>query len=41
MLDPPRSPSAPVAVQHPGLVGPDQLRAVLHRHLDTLAAPTP
>ncbi|MER7771425.1 TetR family transcriptional regulator C-terminal domain-containing protein [Kitasatospora sp. NPDC096140] len=27
------------AVQHPDLVGPDELRAVLHRHLDTLAAP--
>ncbi|MEE1782137.1 TetR family transcriptional regulator C-terminal domain-containing protein [Streptomyces sp. SP17BM10] len=29
------------AVQHPDLVGPDELRAVLHRHLDTLAAPRP
>ncbi|MFE4519069.1 TetR/AcrR family transcriptional regulator [Kitasatospora sp. NPDC056783] len=29
------------AVHHPDLVGPDELRAVLHRHLDTLAAPTP
>ncbi|MEV7184285.1 TetR family transcriptional regulator C-terminal domain-containing protein [Kitasatospora sp. NPDC093102] len=28
------------AVQHPDLVGPDELRAVLRRHLDTLAAPT-
>ncbi|MGW3072060.1 TetR/AcrR family transcriptional regulator [Kitasatospora sp. NPDC001132] len=28
------------AVQHPDLVGPDDLRAVLRRHLDTLAAPT-
>ncbi|MFD8750813.1 TetR/AcrR family transcriptional regulator [Kitasatospora sp. NPDC059577] len=27
------------AVQHPDLVGPDELRTVLHRHLDTLAAP--
>ncbi|MFE4358376.1 MULTISPECIES: TetR/AcrR family transcriptional regulator [unclassified Kitasatospora] len=27
------------AVQHPDLVGPDELRAVLRRHLDTLAAP--
>ncbi|MFJ6379589.1 TetR family transcriptional regulator C-terminal domain-containing protein [Kitasatospora sp. NPDC092039] len=26
------------AVQHPGLVGPDELRAALRRHLDTLAA---
>ncbi len=25
------------AVQHPDLVGPDELRAVLRRHLDTLA----
>lgn len=25
------------AVQHPDLVGPDGLRAVLRRHLDTLA----
>ncbi|WP_316519839.1 TetR/AcrR family transcriptional regulator [Kitasatospora brasiliensis] len=28
------------AVHHPELVGPDELRAVLRRHLDTLAAPT-
>ncbi|MFE6052327.1 TetR/AcrR family transcriptional regulator [Kitasatospora sp. NPDC056446] len=28
------------AVQHPDLVGPDELRAVLRRHLDTLT-PTP
>ncbi|GAB7185562.1 DNA-binding transcriptional regulator YbjK [Kitasatospora sp. Ki12] len=28
------------AVQHPALVGPDELRAVLRRHLDTLAAPS-
>ncbi|MFE4970874.1 TetR/AcrR family transcriptional regulator [Kitasatospora sp. NPDC056651] len=28
------------AVQHPDLVGPDDLRAVLRRHLDTLAAPS-
>ncbi|MER7582127.1 TetR/AcrR family transcriptional regulator [Kitasatospora sp. NPDC097691] len=28
------------AVQHPDLVGPDELHAVLHRHLDTLAAPS-
>ncbi|MFE7531037.1 TetR/AcrR family transcriptional regulator [Kitasatospora sp. NPDC057542] len=28
------------AVQHPDLVGPDELHAVLRRHLDTLAAPT-
>lgn len=28
------------AVQHPDLVGPDELRAVLRRHLDALAAPT-
>ncbi|MFF4380078.1 TetR/AcrR family transcriptional regulator [Kitasatospora sp. NPDC001547] len=27
------------AVQHPDLVGPDELRAVLRRHLDALAAP--
>ncbi|MBO1418805.1 TetR/AcrR family transcriptional regulator [Streptomyces sp. FH025] len=27
------------AVQHPDLVGPDALRAVLHRHLDDLATP--
>ncbi|MEU3572399.1 TetR family transcriptional regulator C-terminal domain-containing protein [Kitasatospora sp. NPDC036755] len=27
------------AVQHPDLIGPDELRAVLRRHLDTLAAP--
>ncbi|MET8544713.1 TetR family transcriptional regulator C-terminal domain-containing protein [Kitasatospora sp. NPDC004799] len=27
------------AVQHPDLVGPDELRAVLRHHLDTLAAP--
>ncbi|MFD7590204.1 TetR/AcrR family transcriptional regulator [Kitasatospora sp. NPDC059811] len=29
------------AVQHPDLVGPDELRAVLHRHLDTLAGRCP
>ncbi|MEU9040857.1 MULTISPECIES: TetR family transcriptional regulator C-terminal domain-containing protein [unclassified Kitasatospora] len=28
------------AVRHPDLVGPEDLCAVLHRHLDTLAAPT-
>ncbi|MFI6156750.1 TetR/AcrR family transcriptional regulator [Kitasatospora sp. NPDC051170] len=29
------------AVQHPDLLGPDELRAVLRRHLDSLAGRTP